>query len=189
MSIPEITIDDRLSEFLMKSWFDGVEKPLNHLTINHFKQSKFQEKYLGKENKFKFTRFYGKDATPTEEDVNALEDDEANNVTKMESSTAISYPETYSDMFYRYSGFINQIIYQEFYENPDTVDSRSKVIILVSHGFSTDPFINCFSPEHAQAISVDYCAVTIAEKLSNEVTFELSLKGDATHCGLNPAMF
>jgi broad specificity phosphatase PhoE len=187
-SIQEIIIDDRLGEFLMKSWFDGVEKPLAHLTINHVKQSKFQQKYLGKENLYKLTRLYGKDATPTAEDVNVFEDDECG-VTSMESNSTIKYPETYSDMFYRYSNFINEVIYQEFFEKPEVVSNRSKVVILVSHGFSFDPFINCFSPDHAQIVSVDYCAVWISEKLSNDERFELVTKGDATHCGLNPALF
>jgi broad specificity phosphatase PhoE len=136
--IPEITLDDRLGEFMMKSWFQSVERPLAHLTLNHVKNSTFQRKYLGGEGKYKLTRYYGKDATPNDGDVNV--EDEAINI--MESNTEIKYPETYSDMYYRYSGFINNIIYQEFFENPDEISSKSKVTILVSHGFAFDPFIN-----------------------------------------------
>ena len=187
--VPNITINDRLGEFLLKSWFDSIEKPLAHLTINHVKHSKFQQNYLGKESKFKFTRFYGQDATPNEFDSNVVEEDPENCVTAMESNTVIKYPETYSDMFYRYSGIINEIIYQEFFENAEEISQKSKIVLIVSHGFSVDPFINAFCPDHPNVVSVDYCATSIAEKLSNEENFELILKGDAKHCGLNPATF
>ncbi|CAI2377121.1 unnamed protein product [Moneuplotes crassus] len=186
--IPDITIDDRLGEFLMKSWFDGIEKPLAHLTIDHMKHSYFQKKYLGEEKMLGFTRYYGKDATPTSEDLVA-EEDEQESFNKMESNSEIKYPETYSDMYYRYSGFFNHIIYQEFFENTEEVENRSKIIILVSHGFSFDPFINCFSPDHENIVSVDYCATAVSEKMSNEDRFDIIVKGDATHCGLKPAVF
>ena len=185
--IPNITIDDRLSEFLLKSWFDGVDRPLNHLTINHVKNSTFQKKYLGEEDKVKLTRFYGKDATPTEDDINIEE--EESGICQMESNTWIRYPETYSDMFYRYSGFLNNIIYQEFFENAEELNARSKIIILVSHGFCTEPFLEWFSPDHAPWVSVDYWATSIAEKLSNEEKFDLVMKGDGQHWGLNAAVF
>ena len=181
--VQNVNIDDRLGEFMLKSWFEGVEKPLSHLTINHIKQKKFQADYLGKESKFKFTRYYGKDATPDETDVN-VEDEKGYDLVWMESNKSIKYPETYSDMYYRYSEFINEIIHQEFFENAKDIWNKSKLVILISHGFSFDPFINAFSPDHPQIISVDYCAVCISEKLSNDDRFELITKGDATHWGL-----
>lgn len=187
-SIQNITIDDRLWEFMLKSWFEGIEKPLNHLTINHFNQSKFQKNYLGKESKFKFTRYYGKDGTPQDSDLNN-ETENSNDLVLMESNIEIKYPESYSDMYYRYSGIINEVIHQEFFENAKEISDKSKVIILISHGFCFDPFINAFAPDHPQIISVDYCAAWISEKLSNEERFELITKGDATHWGLNPALF
>lgn len=155
-TIPNITIDDRFGEFLMKSWFDSIERPLSHLTINHTKHSKFQETYFGREDKYKFTRFYGRDMTPIDLDVNADEEGSNNIVTNMESNTAIKYPENYSDMYYRYSGVINEVIYQEFFENGAEISQKSKIVIIVSHGFSFDPFFNAFSPDHPQIISVDY---------------------------------
>jgi broad specificity phosphatase PhoE len=141
-NIPGITLDDRFGEFLMKSWFDSVEKPLSHLTLNHIKHSSFQKKYLGREGRFKFTRFYGKDGIPTAADVKVAEEDKDNEMMVMESNSEIKYPETYSDMYYRYSGVVNQVIYQEFFENAEEIQDKSKIVIIVSHGFSFDPFIN-----------------------------------------------
>lgn len=184
----EITLDDRLGEFLMKSWFDGIERPLSHLTIDHMKHKEFQKRYFGSESELKVTRYYGKDAVPTEDDL-VTEEKEGQGFEKVEGSTEIKYPETYSDMFYRYSGIFNSVIYKEFFEKTEEVENRSKIIILVSHGFSFDPFINCFSPDHENIVSVDYCAMAISEKLSNEEMFQLIVKGDATHCGLKPAVF
>lgn len=64
----------------------------------------------------------------------------------------------------------------------------SKVVILVSHGFLSQPFISNFDPDIEDVVSVPYCALSIARRIEED-GWKLLLVADGEHCGTGKAIY
>ena len=105
-----------------------------------------------------------------------------NLVYRKEDCVTPKYPENMIENYQRLNAFFRKL-------KEEKVDGKQgkRIVLCCSHGFSINPFIQCFDPD-IDVKRVDYCSTSVAT-MYEDGHWELGPIGTASHVGLNEATF